>query len=301
MSSKGKAPDRKVSPKDYFTQTSFKDWEIPTALSLYKNYYPDIHSASLFKLICNDVQDIAASANRRGEAKKSTAKFLEDLNCIINVLGEEKRDQPNPASKTADVWNSFGKVTQNNYAQDMGNKRKDYGNEPQEITDSILYKKGKKSFSFFPANLKPSISTDKARINNEDRTALDPFFVIKISDETYANMPEEVENEYQKNMKEQAEIHCLRKLPNALAFLKAALDQNLHELPKWLWCNGFNSSYTEDEVKIIAMLRLILTDYYANCIKPSISGSTNERTPFAEHVIPIFKYFSAVTKMMAFV
>lgn len=47
------------------------------------------------------------------------------------------------------------------------------------------------------------------------------------------------------------------------------------------------------------MIRLILTDFYANCSKPS-PPLNNERTPYIDYVIPVFKYFCATTKLMSF-
>ncbi|KAG0735965.1 hypothetical protein G6F57_010156 [Rhizopus arrhizus] len=57
----------------------------------------------------------------------------------------------------------------------------------------------------------------------------------------------------------------------------------------------------DDERQDIRLLRYILSDYHANCSKPSYIVLSNERTPFAEYVIPIFKYFSASTKLLSFI
>lgn len=57
---------------------------------------------------------------------------------------------------------------------------------------------------------------------------------------------------------------------------------------------GFQSSNSEDDKKAILFIRLTLTDYYANCLKPAPTNSLNERTAFVEYVVPIFKYYSAV-------
>ncbi|KAI8335076.1 hypothetical protein BC941DRAFT_76097 [Chlamydoabsidia padenii] len=51
---------------------------------------------------------------------------------------------------------------------------------------------------------------------------------------------------------------------------------------------------------VMKLMGLVLTDFYANCIKP-IYPTTNERTPYVEHVILIFKYFSAFTQLASFV
>ncbi|KAG1384772.1 hypothetical protein G6F61_000128 [Rhizopus arrhizus] len=48
------------------------------------------------------------------------------------------------------------------------------------------------------------------------------------------------------------------------------------------------------------MIRLTLTNFYANCLKSSPTNSLNERTPFVEYVVPIFKYYSAVYNDLTF-
>ncbi|EIE90804.1 hypothetical protein RO3G_15515 [Rhizopus delemar RA 99-880] len=43
-----------------------------------------------------------------------------------------------------------------------------------------------------------------------------------------------------------------------------------------------------NEYSTMIMTRLTLTDFYANCLKPSPTNSLNERTPFMEYAVPIF-------------
>lgn len=62
-----------------------------------------------------------------------------------------------------------------------------------------------------------------------------------------------------------------------------------------------NLGDNDDERQDIRLLRYILSDYHANCSKPSYIVIPNERTPFAEYIIPIFKYFSASTKLLSFI
>ncbi|KAG2229519.1 hypothetical protein INT48_008408 [Thamnidium elegans] len=100
-------------------------------------------------------------------------------------------------------------------------------------------------------------------------------------------------------MKEQADNHCFKKLPVCFDFLRLAISQNISELPQWVWCNGYDNNNTENDNIMIQLMRFILTDFCANCSRPE-SSLTNERTPYVEYVIPIFKYFSATTKLMSF-
>ncbi|KAI7859314.1 hypothetical protein BDC45DRAFT_432927, partial [Circinella umbellata] len=54
----------------------------------------------------------------------------------------------------------------------------------------------------------------------------------------------------------------------------------------------------DDEKQNIRLLRYILSNYHANCTKPSYILLLNEPILFAEYnVIPIFKYFSASTHL----
>ncbi|KAG1297745.1 hypothetical protein G6F61_003811 [Rhizopus arrhizus] len=89
-------------------------------------------------------------------------------------------------------------------------------------------------------------------------------------------------------------MSCIKRLPAALAFLSAALDQGLETLLAWLGTNGFNDQHSKEEKKAILFIRLVLTDFYANCMKPPLVNTVNERTPFVEYLIPVFKYYSAV-------
>lgn len=62
-----------------------------------------------------------------------------------------------------------------------------------------------------------------------------------------------------------------------------------------------NLGDNDDERQDIRLLRYILSDYHANCSKPSYIVIPDERTHFAEYTIPIFKYVSASTKLFSFI
>lgn len=137
-----------------------------------------------------------------------------------------------------------------------------------------LLKKAKKSYSFHPPNVTPSVSTNKPRINGDDAKKLwlfcggnwSPFwrwnfglYSTRIWNGTLDNLLDRMDD------------------------IKANLGDN------------------DDERQDIRLLRYILSDYHANCSKPSYIVIPNERTPFAEYIIPIFKYFSASTKLLSFI
>lgn len=84
-------------------------------------------------------------------------------------------------------------------------------------------------------------------------------------------------------------------------FLKRALDQPLNGLRQYLWTNGYENGCAEEEKLEMELVRLILTDFTATCEKPDYPAVTNERTPFVESIVPIFKYLSAIMSSIAFV
>lgn len=68
----------------------------------------------------------------------------------------------------------------------------------------------------------------------------------------------------------------------------------------WLGSNGFDSDITNDEKQAILFIRVLLTDFFINCNKPALHNTLNERTPFVEYLVAIFKRFSGVYKGIAF-
>lgn len=114
------------------------------------------------------------------------------------------------------------------------------------------------------------------------------MYQIQINEDTKAIYREDSHPEYIMNMEEQSENKALNDLPNVMKFLTSALAQDIDDLPAWLWNNGRQNDFTEYEKQMIQVIRYVLTDYHANCKKPTLNNS-NERTPFCEYVIPIFK------------
>ncbi|KAI8076923.1 hypothetical protein BDF21DRAFT_342009, partial [Thamnidium elegans] len=148
--------------------------------------------------------------------------------------------------------------------------------------------------------LAPSKPRHQPRVLPSDIELLKELYVVKINDETYNNVPQEIVDEYNLNMKEQESNHCIMTLPNVVAFLKKSLDQDLDNLPIFVWSNGYDPKFNDEEKTMIKLLRFILTDYVSNCEKIPLLIPNNERTPFVEHVVPIFKYFASTTKLLSF-
>ncbi|ORX62226.1 hypothetical protein DM01DRAFT_1279321, partial [Hesseltinella vesiculosa] len=147
----------------------------------------------------------------------------------------------------------------------------------------------------------PSVSTHKSRISDEDRAVLAPLYCIKINDHHLNNTPQTVCDAYEKNLEDQSMNASLVKRPRAFAFLKDALNQPLADLPRFLWAYDKPDGLDVKDSQLIDLIRLVLTDFTANCNKTDFPVKTNERTPYVESIVPIFKYLSSVQRSVSFV
>lgn len=102
-------------------------------------------------------------------------------------------------------------------------------------------------------------------------------------------------------MEEQRVLCCLKNRATLFDLLGFCLDGTLNDLLNRVDDIEAKIGNNNDERQDIRLLRYILSDYHANCSKPSYILIPNERTPFAEYIIPIFKYFSASTKLLSFI
>ncbi|KAI9491536.1 hypothetical protein BDB00DRAFT_751783, partial [Zychaea mexicana] len=84
-------------------------------------------------------------------------------------------------------------------------------------------------------------------------------------------------------------------------FLENALDQSLPSLLGFIWSHKWNNNTPADDIEVVKMAKYVLSVFRANCVKPLPLVVTNERTPFCEYVLPIFKYFSAATGLLSFI
>jgi hypothetical protein len=74
-----------------------------------------------------------------------------------------------------------------------------------------LLKKAKKSYSFHPPNVTPSVSTNKPRINDDDAKKLNDYFVTVIGPYSGNETLDCTRQEYELNMEEQRVLHCFKK------------------------------------------------------------------------------------------
>ncbi|KAI8082225.1 hypothetical protein BDF21DRAFT_338152, partial [Thamnidium elegans] len=89
---------------------------------------------------------------------------------------------------------------------------------------------------------------------------------------------------------------CIKQHPALFEFLEESVEQSLDDLSLWAGFYPIKNDITEEEKKVLVFGKLVIADYWANCVKPVVSVKLNERIPFIEYVVPIFKYFSAVYK-----
>ncbi|KAI8078733.1 uncharacterized protein BX664DRAFT_37952 [Halteromyces radiatus] len=157
-----------------------------------------------------------------------------------------------------------------------------------------------KTYNFHPPNMMPSVSTNKPRINDDDAKKLNDYLVVVIDPHSRDDILDCTRQEYELNMEEQRVLHRFKKA-NIFDLLNFCLDGTLDNLLDRMDDIKANTGDNDDEQQDKRLLRYILSDYHANCSKPSYIVLPNERTPFAEYVIPIFKYFSASTKLLSFI
>ncbi|ORY99450.1 hypothetical protein BCR43DRAFT_456042 [Syncephalastrum racemosum] len=299
---------------DYLNRMKPALWDASTVITLYRNEKPTLLPGELISRIIKDLEELG---QRRPTMKKPIEKLLSTLKCVhaldqaftpaedhSETVNKSKSDEVAPTSKVADIWNSHGNVTINQ--SNSRHKRKendDASNVPLDV------KKGKKSFSFVP-QLKPSTSTHKSRVSEEDRITLAPLYHIKINDDHTAYTPTNIIHDYEQNIDDQAVNASLSKRPLAYNFLKQALNEPLANLRQFLWTHGQDDhdgiegskeQASDKEEQLMELIRLVLTDYSTICLKPQYPAPTNERTPFVESIIPLFKYMSSITKSIAFV
>ncbi|ORX55579.1 hypothetical protein DM01DRAFT_1304087 [Hesseltinella vesiculosa] len=295
-----------MATTNYFKRTQSDHWNVEDALesicATKQHYKIDSLLVSLKSELMKLDKDNHPSARIARQWiqdwKNVAAKSKKWFDTKHDICPQQK-NRHIASTSVAQINNGPGQtVHQSNYITEINNKRKATDSNTDNDTN-VQVKRGKKTFDFLPTSLCPSVSTNKSRVHDDDRSVLNAIFVIKIDDKKYPGTPMEINESYEENMNDQAALKCLKLYPDAMEFLKSALGQNLAELPRWLWNHGYDTD-DKDTNTVNQLTRLILTDFSANCEKPLFPGTTNERTPFAEYVIPVFKYFCATTKLITF-
>lgn len=161
-------------------------------------------------------------------------------------------------------------------------------------------KRLKKTFSFLNPLSGSIIAINKPRITATNAAQIESAFEICISSTPSTPSSEIIEHEYKKNIDDQHSNKCLEKIPLVKKFLEEVIDTDYDKFFDAICNKKVDEDYSRIERQYMQLLRYILVDYHANCEKPNYYTESNERTPYCEHVIPIFKYFSAVFKNISF-
>ncbi|KAI7881241.1 uncharacterized protein EV154DRAFT_428704, partial [Mucor mucedo] len=164
----------------------------------------------------------------------------------------------------------------------------------------VEIKKNKKLFQFSRPISHQFLVINKPRITDKDASLIKSTFEIFIASSPSTPTSIIITEEYNSNMKDQDANECLKKLPKVQEFLMQAIDGNYANFLDRVMCYKADNYHSKNEVQAINLLKYILIDYHANCEKPAYYTGTNERTPYCEHIIPVFKYFSAVYKNLSF-
>ncbi|KAI7888701.1 uncharacterized protein EV154DRAFT_304183 [Mucor mucedo] len=218
----------------------------------------------------------------------------------LNLLREEFNEKP-IIGGSINITNSVvnhSNITNSPSVSLRQTKRRRSSLPPSGSVVSV--KKNKETYSLIkPTTPNALFSLDSPFFDEDIKAKVAEIAHIKISNECICQ-DQSLVNEYLKNVEESKAKSCMKRLPNAMAFLSGALNQNVNTLIAWLGKNGFESNHSEEEDKAILFIRLVLTDFYANCMKPPLLNKANERTPFVEYLVPIFKYYSAVYQNINF-
>lgn len=140
---------------------------------------------------------------------------------------------------------------------------------------------------------------NKPRITKKEASLIESTFEICIATTPSTPTSTIIKEEYNRNLNDQDENKCLKQFPRVQEFLLRAISEEYASFLKTVMYYEVND-IPNDEAKAIKLLKYILIDYNANCEKPPYYTQANERTPYCEYVIPIFKYFSAVYKSLTF-
>ncbi|KAG1042956.1 hypothetical protein G6F43_011771 [Rhizopus delemar] len=132
--------------------------------------------------------------------------------------------------------------------------------------NTVSVKKTKEScFLIKPITPNVSFSLDSSCFDEDTRAKVVKVAHIKIRKDCICE-DQSLIDEYIKNVEESKAMSCIKRLPAAVAFLSGALDQDLKTFLPWLGANGFDDEHVEEEKKAILFIRLVLTDFYANCM-----------------------------------
>ncbi|KAI9274825.1 hypothetical protein BDA99DRAFT_498683 [Phascolomyces articulosus] len=282
---------------NYYTTVAVKDWKVSDAIKKYRTMEKDKSLAMVLSTMISDLQKLARERKTLQNTIKCEIEKIKDFQSTVEIDQElQYGSERGTFAKLADTWNSHGGVNNISIASSStlsGTKRKN-----NQENSTIDMRKDKKQFKFIPA-MTPSVSMNKPRLESSDEAILSGIVEIKVNDIIFTQVSECTMDYFNKNVDEQEVNSCLADLPKAKAFLKTALQKELKNLPSWLWAEILEFDKEEkNEDKLIQTMKLVLTDFYATCLRPEPIPPLNERTPFCEHIIPLIKYTNAVYQLL---
>ncbi|KAI8887114.1 hypothetical protein K501DRAFT_176185, partial [Backusella circina FSU 941] len=164
----------------------------------------------------------------------------------------------------------------------------------------ILVKKPRKSFSFTSPLDGHLLTINKPRVTKNDASQLKDAFEVIISNTPSTPTSNIIIDEYNENIKDQHANKCLESLPKVKSLLNQVTNGEYSNILEAVDTYKCDQNHSEGEIKGVRLIKYIMNDYHANCEKPGFYTNLNERTPYCEYVIPVFKYFSAVFKSLSF-
>ncbi|KAI8343244.1 hypothetical protein BC941DRAFT_410802 [Chlamydoabsidia padenii] len=302
---------------DYFLKTKPTHWNLLECLKNIKKENPE-HDFAYHIYILKDtlrrILDQDPNKLSRDKAKKildnwkaNVPKFKDVQHAYVGTVTNAntntsaqahdkkgKRRQSPAFSHSTNIWEKRP-TTASDHSDD---------NNTPDIDDFFLtdkhtfhIQKKTKSHAYITPQQKIT-SPHKPRINETDFATLKTHYDIILSDYHASHSTPYSRTMYDENMEEQSNNKCLSDVPGTSKFLLSALRLPLDQLPRYLWTNGYDDC-TKDEEMNNEMVRYILTDFSLNT-KINTNKTTNERTPYSEHFIPIFKAFAGATGLMDF-
>lgn len=163
---------------------------------------------------------------------------------------------------------------------------------------TIKINKSRRFFEIHPPS-SHNTSPNKPSIVQKDHDILKDVVDIIIQDNDFCNDPD-IMKKYKLHQHEQGANYSLNQLPCSFLFLKDAINQDFNNFLSFIWNYKVNREISTYDNQMLNIMKYVLTDFHVNCQLPLLPSSSNERTSFCQLVIPIFKSFSAVTKLISF-
>ncbi|SAL99587.1 hypothetical protein [Absidia glauca] len=202
----------------------------------------------------------------------SIARFMQDYNFTPPILSSLTVLDMTVSFKTKAYWafDVCRRLTRT-YMID--------GIEASTFSSSVSVKRMKKNYTFYPPNMKSSISTNKPRINDDDASKIGDLFVTMIDPRSGDEVADSQRQTYDTHREDQRLLTSIKNKPKTYKALDSVLRETLGDL--LIAFDHVDSNHgDDDERQELALIRYLLFDYHANCIKPVYAILPNERTTY---------------------